>query len=621
MIKFQTIIRFKFLVFSSLLILHPGKSFSQTILRDSTNHYWLQEILALEDPEGKLTLAEVLQKEDSFKEYSAPLSFGITQSVYWFKFSLTNESEKIRWFLEIGNTYFYEVDLYQVFPGGKVLHKQSGTGRDFDQRFIKTNQLILPLNLEPGNTGTLFLRLKTRLFMRPNVQVASMQALYEFNHIEDILNGIYFGLLVAMMAYNLFVYISIRDITYLFYVLYTFFLSLHVVNIKGYGEEFLWGREVLLNSSHIWISLGIFFAILFTNSFLHTKQYVPKLYKFQWVVFLTIILSLVLSFIGFEAAGFMLLAFNPAYVYYVFIMGIAVYRKGFEPAKYYVFGFGVLVTGILFFELVEFGLIPSNLVTEHLLQLGSSVEAIVLSYALAAKLNFYKKEKEEAQNKALQQAKGFSQQLIQSQEHERKRIAGELHDSIGQSLILIKNKILLFKKQDDQSGNGNSSDLTDMVTDTIQEVRAISYGLRPFQLDLLGLTNSIHELVEETEEGSGIKFKENIEPIDGVLSKDNEINLYRIIQECLNNIVKHSGAKEAAIFIRKKQNSIEISIEDYGVGIVSNGKVTDHTHGFGFLGIKERLNILGGTMVREKAIPSGTSINIILPTTISYEKN
>ena len=247
--------------------------------------------------------------------------------------------------------------------------------------------------------------------------------------------------------------------------------------------------------------------------------------------------------------------------------------------------------------------------TEGSYQIGSGLEAIVLSFALANKLNTFKKEKEVTQSKALEQASLFSQQLIGSQESERKRVAAELHDSLGQSLGMVKNKVLMIKRDADKPDirEKQVQDLEEMVTETIQEVRNISYNLRPLHLELLGITQSIQSLVEDIMDAGLVEIESDIHVIDNLLTKSNEMNVFRIVQECFNNIVKHSHATHTKILVHTDQKTIHIRIEDNGVGM--SGK-TERKGGFGMIGIRERLNILNGHLEILENVPMGTVMNI-----------
>lgn len=146
----------------------------------------------------------------------------------------------------------------------------------------------------------------------------------------------------------------------------------------------------------------------------------------------------------------------------------------------------------------------------------------------------------------------FTRQMIASQEAERKRIAAELHDSLGQRRVVIKNLALMFLNSKKGEEVSQIEELSDEASQAIGEVKAISYNLRPYQLDRIGLTKAIEAVGRSAQTASEIDFTAEIDNIDDYFQKDNEINFYRIVQECVNNIIKHSQAVEAKVMIEKK---------------------------------------------------------------------
>lgn len=293
---------------------------------------------------------------------------------------------------------------------------------------------------------------------------------------------------------------------------------------------------------------------------------------------------------------------------YWFAAGITAYRNSFRPAIYYIAGFGALITFNSIFGLKIIGVAAESYWIDSALYIGTALESLILSFALANKINFYKKEKEVIQEQAYRQAVTFSHEMITMQETERKRIASELHDSVGQKLIVIKNKVLLSAKTN--VDNKQRSDLlAENVADVIQEIRSISYALRPYQMDLLGLTQSIKSLAEETLDAANIQYEVHADKIDDLFEPELQMNIYRIVQECLNNIVKHARASRCAIKILRLNSQVTVTVEDNGIGF----SVAQPQSGFGLRGIRERLHILNGTMTAENLVPSGTVTVIILP--------
>ena len=196
----------------------------------------------------------------------------------------------------------------------------------------------------------------------------------------------------------------------------------------------------------------------------------------------------------------------------------------------------------------------------------------------------------------------FTQQLIQSQEEERKRISSDLHDSIGQNLLLIKSSEIVSQ----------SKKLSDLVSDTLQEVRIISKDLHPVQLERLGITKAIELMIDKCDMASDIVFSDELEPIDGFLTAENEINLYRIIQEGLNNILKHSKAKSAKLKSTINKKSIIIEIQDNGVGFDFDQKMKA-SNSLGLITLRERIKLMKGKMDVNSEINVGTNFTFIIP--------
>jgi signal transduction histidine kinase len=219
---------------------------------------------------------------------------------------------------------------------------------------------------------------------------------------------------------------------------------------------------------------------------------------------------------------------------------------------------------------------------------------------------------------AAQQA--FSRQLIEAQEAERKRIASELHDSIGQSLAIIRNLALvgLSTPEDHTQALEQLDEVSTAASEALVEVKAVAHNLRPYQLDRLGLTKALDAMVKAVSDSSDIRFTTDIVELDSVLPKGAEINLYRIVQESLNNIVKHSAATEASVIVKRDPQNIHVEIRDNGKGFVPGSSSDSSPGGLGLVGIAERAKILGARCEIHSAPGRGTIISINAPVLESY---
>lgn len=242
------------------------------------------------------------------------------------------------------------------------------------------------------------------------------------------------------------------------------------------------------------------------------------------------------------------------------------------------------------------------------------ISLVVLFIMTLAYLLYRRRVAQLKRARAAQEA--FSKQLIESQEQERKRIAAELHDSLGQDLLIIKNRAVLGLKMlpEDAKAKEQIEQIAGTASQAITEVRQIAYNLRPYHLDEIGLTQSLEELVERISNSCPIKFTTSIDYIDDICPKDSAINLYRIVQEAINNIVKHSEADEARLVIRRSEREIEVVIQDNGKGFTAaNGQAGGRArNGFGLTGLVERARILGGTLDVHSIPRKGTTVTLVI---------
>jgi ligand-binding sensor domain-containing protein/signal transduction histidine kinase len=213
----------------------------------------------------------------------------------------------------------------------------------------------------------------------------------------------------------------------------------------------------------------------------------------------------------------------------------------------------------------------------------------------------------------------FSRQLIASQEAERKRIAAEMHDSLGQRLVVIKNLAYLLRRSKkavpaEDSDAQTIAEISEEASSAIAETREISYNLRPFQLDRLGLTKAIEAMLRTTGIASGIRFTSELDNIDDIFREDLRINFYRIVQESLGNIMKHAQATEVSVRVKRRIENVMLTIEDNGRGFTPDERSPQPSRsGFGLTGMGERARLLGGELKVRSIQGRGTTVLFEIP--------
>lgn len=219
----------------------------------------------------------------------------------------------------------------------------------------------------------------------------------------------------------------------------------------------------------------------------------------------------------------------------------------------------------------------------------------------------------------LQQKQFFGLRIIEAQEEERKRIAREIHDGPAQSMsnIVIKAEICerLIDKDTDETKK-ELQNLKKIMRDSLQEVRKIIYNLRPMALDDLGLLPTLDRYVISFKENTKIKVELKARNVNEDLKPIISLTVFRILQEALNNILKHSKSKSASVFLERIDQSLSIIIIDYGIGFNTKDiRMTnsDSEGGFGIFSMKERVALLEGEFAIESEIGKGTKIKVLIP--------
>ncbi len=247
--------------------------------------------------------------------------------------------------------------------------------------------------------------------------------------------------------------------------------------------------------------------------------------------------------------------------------------------------------------------------------------------AIAGGIGLVFKRRLDQAHRARRAQEEFSRRLIDSQEQERKRVAIELHDGLGQDLLVIKNWIAYGLSTLDE-GDPARETLEEISTATahaIEGCREIAYNLRPHQMDYIGLTEALRAMLKRAGQASGLRITARLDDLTGALPKEAEINLFRIVQESLNNIVKHAHATEVSVAVHRdfaattgEPPRVVVEIHDNGRGF-DPATLAQAQRGMGLSGIVERAQMLGGAAVIDAAPGRGATVTITLPVASTAE--
>jgi signal transduction histidine kinase len=210
----------------------------------------------------------------------------------------------------------------------------------------------------------------------------------------------------------------------------------------------------------------------------------------------------------------------------------------------------------------------------------------------------------------------FTEQLIESQENERRRIAAELHDGLGQQILVIKNRAEIAQQSvsDIDQTSHHLKEIMNSAMSSISDVRSITHDLRPVHLERFGLTDALQTLCEDVRQTAKLECSYQIDDIDDLIPKHLQIHFYRVIQEGITNIQKHSKAEHASVFVQRTEAGVKAMLWDDGIGFDFHAKRS--SAGLGLSGIEERMQTLGGTFQFQSNPDEGTTLTLTIPTSI-----
>ena len=216
------------------------------------------------------------------------------------------------------------------------------------------------------------------------------------------------------------------------------------------------------------------------------------------------------------------------------------------------------------------------------------------------------------------EARELSKKILSIQEEERHRISRDLHDEIGQFSVSLGSALNVIEKEIGKRNFDTTlrliKDAKKILADTTNKIRTLFIDLRPAELDMLGLPSVLRELFSHYTKSYPlkIKFRENIGNMR--IKDDVAINLYRVIQEAFNNIVKHAKAKNVKIDLLLKEGKINFTIEDDGLGFDAEAFFKEASVSkFGLRGMRERVDLLNGKFSIQSKLKNGTKISVIFP--------
>ncbi|MGC4058379.1 MAG: 7TM diverse intracellular signaling domain-containing protein [Chitinophagaceae bacterium] len=379
-------------------------SFSQNILTDQTDRYVIGKNLSVLHAEREMSIEDVLRSPEFISNDKDIPNFGLTPYSVWMRFEVSNQSSQTRFLLNVAYPILDEVELFIPQDTG---YKSVFMGEvfPFNARRYKNPNYLFNLDIPEGRTLTYYLRVKSSEQIIVPLSINVPTTLWQSLSQEDLVLGAYLGVILIMIFYNLFLFFSVKDRSYLYYVIYVLFTGLTQIGIKGYTYKYLWpsSSSFQLKSVILFACMSCLAALAFTRRFLDVQKNAPKSGKLLLVLNVFFILGIAVTLAGRVQTGFQIMQMSTTLFSFI-VLGISfmLMVKGFESARYFFAAWSVLLVGSIIFLLKDYGMLPYNVMTSYVMQAASAVEMALLSFGLANSINILKREKEQSQQEALE---------------------------------------------------------------------------------------------------------------------------------------------------------------------------------------------------------------------------
>jgi len=380
-------------------------------------------ILSIENSERSISISSSMQFYiDSSASYtidniaSAPFAntdvdipnFNTGTKYIWYRCQLVNHSSGSDFLINVANPAIDEIDFYYPDGKGAFFKITYGSNRPFNQRkYQREPNYLFDLKIAPNDTATLYFKFRSVDIARFPVSLGTPEMVFSELKVKDVIISIYIGLMLVMLLYNLFIYFTVRDNSYLYYVSYIFTVLLTQIGVFGITFQYLWPDYPRLEEFSLMVfpPLSGITGMAFMQHFLHSKSFIPKFNKISYGLYGMYAVSFVLVFLGKLNESFQLTQVTAMLVsLFMLVSAILIRRKGSRPAGFFLIAWSIFLMGIVVFVMSDQGVIPYSNFTVYTMPVGSALEVILLSFALADKINTYRKETAAAQMEALMRA-------------------------------------------------------------------------------------------------------------------------------------------------------------------------------------------------------------------------
>jgi two-component system, sensor histidine kinase LadS len=519
-------------------------------------------------------------------------NFAPSKHSYWLRGELHNQSQQTHWLLYLDFPLLENFDIY-LRPEGQTTWQAFHLGRFIPRKERPVHDMMptLPLSLENGQRLQIVLHVNTRTTVQIPLFVASQEALDTHTFTQHAGNFIFYGMMLALILYNLFLFFAIRKAAFGYYVVYLTSLSLYILSMKGHSPLLLLteSREIELLLVIINMGLTPLFAALFIRHFLHIEKYVPELLLPVKILVFSAALSIVMGMSGWYFIWVKMVTLNSlSFAVLMLVAGLLALKRGNRSALYFLMAWTMIIISTFAYAGLINGLLPYNDFTSNVMEIGTASEALLLSLALADAIRRIRQEKLRAQEIAAQEINAANRALqkvveaLETSNAEKDEFLSiASHELRTPMHALIASLDLLRKNPEDiqylESLQAGANMLSRHVENMVAYCEINTDKLAQENIDF-----NLNELIDELHTYAKGQLKNR--PVQFIVEKDanlpawlkgDRLNLHRLLLNLLDNACKFTPAGSIIFGIHQMHREetsvyLNFSLRDTGQGIDDN---------------------------------------------------
>lgn len=562
----------------------------------------------------------------NIKPYSKNLDSEFNGSRDFYYFSFKNEYNRISFcvknnqdtsqklILELTNAQIEEV-IFSKYNGNHIFELyKTGIEHPVSSKPVSHRLFAFPLELNAYETGCYQLALKKESGkpLVSSIYLKKESVFLKQNSIHQIILGIYFGISILSILFSLFAFFILKKGSYLIYALYIIFLGLFISSYTGlFSQLFLSDGDLFSKYRHyvLFSEISLLLFVIFSQKILETKDYLPKLKKaIDMLLIVLVSIRLLIHFV-FTAVfeEYVSLFMNLWYLFFmvlvilVAIQIILFFRTNPKRSSFFAFAYVFMIIGVFVTILYHsYGLVNALFYDLPVVFYTSFLEILFLTLTVILMVKDIYDERNALSEKLVVEEKKNLTAFIKGEDKERRRISKELHDNIGSQLGYLKRFV---------SDKINDEDVSNAIDTICDDVRNLSHEISPSDINFIGFNNALSDLAKNLRDQTTLNVDFSSYNFPEELDENTEMQLYRVVQETLNNILKHADAKNIDIQLIGQDKHAIIAIEDDGKGF----NINNANEGLGLKNIASRIEQIGGKIEIDSTMGKGTSVLISIP--------